>query len=373
MNLPYDGSGSRSSNRFSFQHSWGLGLVLKLHEKPGDYCVLFDIHEDVVALNSSVNPTEADMFQIKSDTTSPWTVAALTKREKAKDGSPKPSILGKLYTHYVRFPGHIKSLSFVTNAPYSVQLEDKTSCNDKETICISEIEATERAIVHSTIAAEHGVSSPPAGLATTYLVKTPLSVLQHEQHTEGRISEFLQKQGDGTIPPAPFHKTLRSELRRRNDKELKPATFAELTKYKGISRSDMDRMIGSVPSERKMTDLLATIRQQLVHESFNVRNQGQLNAEVRNYLAKRLDETNTTLGDARRRAANEVRDLPSATFNSATPVADVITAVSQIECNEFSAIRQGFSDVFLHAIIAVAIYEHHEFPTLGEESAEEEA
>jgi hypothetical protein len=334
--------------------------------------VLFDVHEDVVALDCPTSPKGAHVYQIKSDTTSPWTVTSLTKRNKnQKTKAEKPSILGNLYSNYVQFPGFIKSMSFVTNASFSLKLADGTSCNDHESIGISQIEATEQATINAKIAAEHSVTNPPAGLASTFLVKTPLSVTDHERHTEGIVSTFLQTQGDGTIPPAPFHKTLRSELRRRNDKETTATTFAELAKAKGLSRVDLQRMLDSIPSDRRMAELLALVRDQLIKEGANLKLQATLNAEVRKYLVKRLDVTNTVLAEARQCAAREVRQLPETHFTSTTPIADVIAQVITVLAPEFDAIRLRYSETFLQAIIAVAIYEQHEFPTSGTQSTEE--
>lgn len=363
---PRERSGARSSNRFSFQHSWGLGLLLQLHAKPDDYCVLFDIHEDVVALDSVNVPTIADVFQIKSETTRSWTVSSLTKREKHKTTKvEKPSILGKLYNSYVQFPGFIKSMSFVTNASFSLRLADGTSCNEHESISINQIEATEQAKIKTKIAEEHGVTDPPAGMESVFLVTTSLSVTDHERHTEGIVSAFLQTQGDGTIQPAPFHRTLRSEVRRRNDKETSATTFADLARAKGLSRADFQRMLDSIPSDLRIAELHALVRNQLIKEGADLRLQAAMNAEVRNYLAKRLDETNAVLVDARERAAREVKLLPDAVFASPTPLTNVIAQLNVIVAQEFDAIRLNYSDSFLKAIIAVAVYEQHEFPPSG--------
>ncbi len=367
---PRERSGPRSSNRFSFQHSYGLGVVLTRHEKTDDYCVLFDIHEDVFVLNDSVNPTSADVFQIKTDAAT-WTSHNLTKREKNKDtGEEKPSVLGNLYGNYVRFPGCIKSMSFVATSSYNVALKEPPPCGDRETFCITEIEETERKVIHAKIAAEHNVSDPPDGHAVTHLLRTSLSVQDHERHTEGIVSDFLSRQGDGTIPPAPFQRTLRTELRRRNDKEGAPASFAELVQSKGLTRADLQSMIDSVPTLRRMDDLAATIRAQLVQEGYSITMQEKLNAEVRNYLAHRLDATNAVLADAWRKVAEEIARLDPKAFASATPVTDIIGKVGDLRNTEFDLIRVRYSSVFLNAIITVAIYEQPELPTSPPQPAE---
>lgn len=304
---PRERSGTRASNRFSFQHSWGLGLVLQLHKQSDDYCVLFDIHEDVVALNDSLAPTAADIYQVKSDAAT-WTSHSLTFRQKDKVTKvEKPSILGKLYSTYLKFPGFVRSICFVASAPYSIEMAGEPVCTERESFSTGDLAATVKADISAKLANEHGVSDPPDGFSDTHFIKTSLSVQDHERHTEGIISDFLKDQGDGTIPPAPFHKAIRSELRRKNDKECSPSTFSELAQLKGLSRTEMQRMLDTVPSERRMTELASTIREQLIKESFPLRRQGAVNAEVRNYLAKRLDVTNAALISAKRLQAINVR------------------------------------------------------------------
>jgi hypothetical protein len=68
-----------------------------------------------------------------------------------------------------------------------------------------------------------------------------------------------------------------------------------------------------------------------------------------------------------------VGKLPDAHFTSTTPIADVIAQVSNVVAPEFDAIRLRYSDFFLQANIAVAIYEQHEFPPSGTQPTEEAA
>lgn len=83
------------------------------------------MHDDVLILDSAANPTLISFFQVKTrDTGRPWTRADLLNRAKGKEGSRKPSILGKLYTNKLQFPEATKSLTFVTNAPISIPLTE---------------------------------------------------------------------------------------------------------------------------------------------------------------------------------------------------------------------------------------------------------
>jgi len=370
---PRERSGSRSSNRFSYQQSWGLGLVLALHEKPDDYCVLFDIHEDIVALNNSVAPTEADLYQIKTKVGGSWTRHNLTEREKNKEtGAEKPSYLGNLYHNYLRFPGFVRSMSFVTNAQFSLKMAVEPPCADRERFCVSEIGDDEKNEIMDKVATEHGLISAADGLSRTYFVKTPLSVQDHERHTVGIVADFLARNADETIPPRSFSRTLYSEIRRHNDREAAATNFADLVKSKGLSRGDFQVMLDSVHTERRMDDLAAQVRDQLAREGANVRQQGRINEEVRKYLAKRLDETNAVIGDARKLIEARIVAMPDTAFTSATPIADTTVAILVGQETELTAVRRLYSESFLHAMIAVAIYEQCELPPTDTQPSEEE-
>lgn len=367
-------SGSRSSNRFSYQHAWGLGLVLELHEKPDDYCVLFDIHEDVVALNSSVTPTKADLYQIKTKVGSNWTILALTKREKnKKTGTLKPSHLGNLYHNYLKFPGFVRSMSFVTNAQFSFKMASDPPCADRNRFCFLDIGDDEKNEILSKVASEQGLTSAKDGLTCTYFVKTSLSVQDHERHSYGIVADFLAKNLDETIPPRSFSRTLYSEIRRRNDCEAAASTFAELAKTKGMSRTDFQAMLNSVHTERRMDDLASQVREQLVREGGDIRRQGKINEEVRKYLAKRLNELNVMIGTARKLIEAKIAAMPDSTFASATPIAGAAMAILTNPENELTTVSSLYSDFFLHAMIAVAIYEQLEFPPTTAQPSEEES
>lgn len=346
--------------------------MLGLHAKPDDYCVLFDIHEDVVALNSSTGPTAADLYQVKTKANGSWTARNLTERERNREtGAEKPSHLGNLYHNYIKFPGFVRSLYFVTNAQFSMQMAAEPPCTERDQFCITDIADAVKNEIMDKVATEHGLTSTPDGLSCTYLVRTSLSVLDHERHTVGIVADFLREHADETIPPGSFCRTLQSEIRRRNDREAAASNFADLARTKGVSRGVFQRMLDSVHAERRMDDLAATIRTQLAQEGGNLRLQGRINEEVRNYLAKRLDETNTVIWDARRRIETEVWNLPDDAFSSAKPIADIVAAVTAAPSDEFEAVRRLYSDPFLQAMVTVAIYEQPQLPPTDPQPSEE--
>lgn len=366
---PRETSGPRSANRFAYQGSFGICLTLKLHEGADDYCVLFDVHDDIVALNAALAPTRAKFYQVKSKATGRWTPLALTKRAAGKTG-PLPSMLGKLYDHRIRFSTGAERLTFVSNARYELKLADGTISNDHDSIGIDKLEAADLAEICTKIKEEHSLTAEPEGLDSTFLETTSLSLKDHETHCEGVVSTFLSKQGDGTIPPGPFHRALRAEVLRRSNKEGLAATFDDLVGQRGITRKQLQGMIDSVVSQRKQDDLIGLLQPQIVAEGFPLGQRLTLIDEARNFLAKRLDLSNMFLAEAAEKVTAELSAGPAELLSSPRPLADAITYLAGRNQKAWQAVRDRYSEDFLHAMFAVLRYEHKQLPPTGSQSAE---
>ena len=331
--------------------------MLKLHESVGDYCVLFDVHDDVVTLNDSANPKTAKFYQVKTKTPGNWTTHALTARSKGESGNLLPSHLGKLYDHRQKFGTGVESLTFVSNAHLDVQMADNSKGVDKDLLCFSDIDTVELANVCTKLETEFALTTPPVGMDSTFFEATPLSVRDHETHCEGAVSAFLSRQGDGTIPPGPFHRTLRGEVQRRSTKEGDVAAFAEMVKQRGLTRAQLQNMIDSVMSQRRQDDLVALIRTQIVQEAFAFRHQSVLIGDVRKFLAQRLDRTSLILSDAADQVAQELTSAPTSVFSSARPIADTISYLSARPNAAWQRVKDYYSEGFLEAMFVVMAYE----------------
>ncbi|GAG02404.1 unnamed protein product, partial [marine sediment metagenome] len=63
---PRENAGSKSSNRFDYQKNWALCKLLELHLSGRDYILVLDFHEDILVLDSEVDPKEIEFYQIKT-------------------------------------------------------------------------------------------------------------------------------------------------------------------------------------------------------------------------------------------------------------------------------------------------------------------
>ena len=74
---PRDIGGPIAENRLEYQLNWGLKKLLMLHEQGAPYTIIFDLHDDILVLDSDTNPTCIDFYQVKTTSQGHWTTSEL--------------------------------------------------------------------------------------------------------------------------------------------------------------------------------------------------------------------------------------------------------------------------------------------------------
>ncbi|QDT18950.1 hypothetical protein HG66A1_07130 [Gimesia chilikensis] len=337
--------------------------MLRVHqESKDDYCILFEVHDDVVLLNHSTNPTEAYFYQVKTKTpgkksSGTWSLTNLLSRKTDAKEQKLSSILGKLYAQYLRFESYAKKMVFVSDAAFKIELKSEITSTDLELISLKELDDSSLLKIKDILMDEHQLKSEPEGLELFQLERTPLSVPDHQRHTEGIISEFLEKETDGSILPRPFHQALRSEVQIRNNRESIAASPQDMIRHRGISRADLKGMINSAQSIIKQNDLYDTIRSQLEAEKMNFFERNSLMQSVREFFRERLDQTNLLIVDASQKAVQLIQQMDNQIFDGDTPLDSAILYLATLDEKEFDFIRTNYSQDFLNAMFLVLIYE----------------
>lgn len=186
---PREESGSKTSRKYSFQQDLSLFLLIKKHEKVDDYVYLFDFHDDLIVLDSSVSPQKIDFYQIKSKDKGNWTISALTKTKK-----DELSILGKLYSNKLNFPNHTQSLNFITNAPFSFKkLNTDEDSIKKRLIKASELCDESLKLCHSAIQEELSITNSKDFNELTLFEVTELSNTNSSTHCLGELASLIYK------------------------------------------------------------------------------------------------------------------------------------------------------------------------------------
>jgi hypothetical protein len=237
---PRERSGARSANRFDYQLSWAFCLLLDLESQSKDYFLVLDYHDDVVVFDSENLPTQADFYQIKTDTQSHWNLTNLLSRASGSQFS----ILGKLYAHKINFGNKVHSLNFVSNAQFSLQTQTNPDGALLENCLLSELSNAALAKVSEALQKEHNLTAPPICDVAIVFKTDSLSVRGHATHAEGKLSRHLTE----TFGEKPYHvshafKALIDELRRRNNYEGQLQSVADLSKYKAFGRREFSSLI----------------------------------------------------------------------------------------------------------------------------------
>ena len=232
---PREESGSKTARKYNFQKNLSLFLLLSNHEKKDDYVFLFDFHDDLIILDSSVNPNKIDFYQIKSKDSGNWTEKLLTKSV-----NNKLSITGKLYLNKISFEKTTNSLNFISNAKYSF----KTLTNGDESLKKIKIKASELdeqvlQKFEDAIKKEHSLAKVEFKDLANFHV-TNLSNSDSSTHCLGELSKLINKiNPNNNINAELACKQVFNEISRRTENTVGDKSFSELEELieiKGISK-----------------------------------------------------------------------------------------------------------------------------------------
>ncbi|PEB72607.1 hypothetical protein COM89_26880 [Bacillus thuringiensis] len=267
LTKPSENSGSRSANRFSFQKNWALIKILELHKNKLEYLIVLDYHDDVLILDSEVNPTKIEFYQIKtrSEGKGNWTISALIKTKKGQDGEILNSMLGKLYTNKLNFPNETKSLNFVSNKTYNIKLPNKKNVKDSSQILIpfSTICPTEKKKVEEGLKTEMNVTECADIFNNTFLHSTPLSLTESKEHTIGKSSQLLKDMGYYEIDPDLFYKYLYGEIELRNDYEMEFHSLEDFIQSKSLARSTVQSILNHLTPKDDLSEAWQRLNEEL--------------------------------------------------------------------------------------------------------------
>lgn len=242
---PRDNSGSLSSNAFDYQKDWAICKLLEEHSKKSDYVFILDFHDDLVMLDSELTPSKIQFYQIKTKNSGTWTISSLLKRGTSrKTQTQLPSILGKLYDNFIKFPAFTNSLFFISNAPYKVQLSDNSSSKSKLIVCFKNLTKEELEKIKNNLSIELPELDMQKCENLTYLIVSDLSLNDHSTHTLGKLTIFLQEISPGNYDNQLIYKTLFDEVKRKTNKvDDTFDSLEEMIKKKGISRRQFQEIV----------------------------------------------------------------------------------------------------------------------------------
>lgn len=298
---PRENSGSRSSNRFDYQKDWAIVKLLELHKTGQDYLLVMDYYDDIIVLDSEVDPKKMEFFQIKTSGTN-WTLPKLLKRNKGERG-PLPSIIGKMYGCKLQFPEHTLSINFVSNTYLKVDLKDKKSSSlTKKEMPFADICDKKLSQIIHQIKEEHSLTEDPEFIELTFYKVSDININDREPYVRGKLSDFLEELNpQGTFKPSLAYKSLFDEVKRKNNYEGYIGDFDELSKQKGISRREFSSIINNfIDKDNKVDRMWSLAENRFNAEGVALMEVVELKEAWDTYKIEKMDLTNHYLQDVRK-------------------------------------------------------------------------
>ena len=276
---PRDVGGPIAENRLEYQLNWGLKKLLMLQESDEPYTIIFDLHDDILVLDSDTNPTCIDFYQVKTISNGHWTPSKLltinekkTETQKKeiqldlfKDNTgnkPKYSKIGNLMKHSIVFD-EARNYYFVTNAGLSDDLipEDQ---DDNEEIFFKDLNPEIKRKFYEKLKKEIKDLDEKA-LERLHFIKGQMAVYDYEETVIGIVSKFLKNHLRlANIPPEPIYECLIAEIRKRNKNEIKPGSVEDLLKTKAFTKRDFEEFLTGVKNLKNFEGRKTRIQQVLL-------------------------------------------------------------------------------------------------------------
>lgn len=276
---PRDVGGPTAENRLEYQLNWGLKKLLMLQESAEPYTIIFDLHDDILVLDSDTNPTCIDFYQVKTTSNGHWTPSKLlTIKEKKTEmpkkevqldlfkdnpvSKPKYSKIGSLMRHSLIYD-EARDYYFVTNAGLSDELIPEYQ-DDKEEVLFKDLKPEMKRKFYERLKKELKDVDEKA-LERLHFIKGQMAVHDYEETVIGIVSKFLKNHLKlANMPPEPIYECLIAEIRKRNKNEIKPGSVEELLKTKAFTKKDFEEFLTGVKNLKNFEERKTRIQQVLL-------------------------------------------------------------------------------------------------------------
>ncbi|QLY81901.1 DUF4297 domain-containing protein [Clostridium intestinale] len=313
---PREKDGSRSSGRFDYQKDWALCKLLELHQHNDDYLLAFDFHDDIIVIDSEKNPNLIEFYQIKTKTSGNWTTTSLIQSKKSKTEKTL-SIMGKIYDNKISFPKNTKSLNFISNATFSMALnKDEEKSIDKKEICLSDLSQKEIKKIVDKIKSEHTLTEEPDLHNITFFKVSDLSLTDHENHTIGKLSKFLENlYSDKNFRVGVIYRTLFDEIKRKNNYAFDIDKYDDLVEHKSIGQNQFTNMLNIILPKINLESTWNNIEQRLNTEKLSILEIKKISRSWLKYQVERMNLGSDTLQNIRIEITKIISKSESTTYS----------------------------------------------------------
>ena len=248
ISIPQAERGAEIAQRgLDYQACWALSQMLEYELDGKNYVFIFEYHDDVLILDSEVNPQNLTFVQVKTRESN-WTLNSLQKSTEKKP----ISIVGKLFLNQKNFSSYAPHLRFVTNAAFSFFAK----AGGKTSFEANSMKSTDQEKLKQAIKEQVELEDECIDLSSLGFTQSSLSLDDHMIHLKGRLCDFLcKKYGEGTNLSANLLATLLESACREKSK-FKSAdikSFMDLVSKKGFSSEAFNKVIDSLHTSSSRT------------------------------------------------------------------------------------------------------------------------
>lgn len=261
----HDYGGAHGNKGNDFARFWLISELLRLSQSGvKDYLFILEYVQDVARLDTSTNPSEITLYQLKKKENGAWDLnmlAGLTnKGTTVKTDTP----LAKLLRSILSFKQLSARAEFVSNARYKVELDTGESALSLDYLSLNDLAATHRTHIEDSTANTHGIPVADVALNRVALRYVPIEVNDMRVHIIGTAHGFLKKLSiEHAAQADAFVDALFAQLATASRHTSKCQTWEELVSTRGYSKSQFDGALTALqllPDQQKQrADLLEKI------------------------------------------------------------------------------------------------------------------
>lgn len=306
--LTKERGGRHGGKGHEFQRYWALCHLLQIDLQHDDYLILLEFIEDVAVLNSEVTPDQMALFQLKKKegSSTKWTKTTLAK--PPKDGK---SILAKLHESKSIAKDETAAISFVSNAPVELKLETGDDSTAFSELSASQIDPKLLAELKTSVAAEIGCDVGEVDFANLKFIRSPLAMDDLESHTMGRVATYLADKFPDHSPRADILcKAVYSELKVKATSTEEAASFADLKRIRGISKTQFSAMVALTLSRKSDSDVIDGFLAGLTQENVPYVQRELIRRAARQFIVEKAGRGNALLSLLQNNVEKLLQQLP---------------------------------------------------------------
>lgn len=336
-----------TGDRYDYQAMWGLALLFQQHGSQDDYAIVFEFHDDVVLLDSAVEPMTARFYQVKSKATNGgWTLTSLLNRAKVKTESgakEKPSYIDKMFDNIDKFGDAVLSVDFVSNQLCGFNTNATFRLNECEKADFEKVIRSVQKVYPSATKAQIGLLG---------FQHTNLSLGDLGSHTKGKLQTFITENlGEVWFSPEAVYRAIVEECRRKANFSGDIVSLQQAIKDKGLTKANVQEWLDAISNNSRSPEwsevapnlTYAFADQRLISREYGVYRTVALNSADRAVHRLRMAIT-----------ANLAPVIDDASISLTQMVETVFVQVEEVGQKYLSP----FSPARLRAMIIYEIYAH---------------